>query len=44
MLILLLLLVLATTVALVRAISSDGYGTRPVPPSHHAYFPGHHVP
>jgi hypothetical protein len=38
MIILLLLLVLATTIALVRTISSDGYGHRPIPPSHPTYF------
>jgi len=34
MMILLLVLVTATTIALVRTISSDGYGTRPTPRSH----------
>jgi hypothetical protein len=32
---LLILLVTATTVALVRTISADGYGLRPAPRNHH---------
>lgn len=35
------LLVTATTVVLARTILSDGYGTRPAPRSHFAYFAGH---
>ncbi|NRQ50923.1 hypothetical protein [Aeromicrobium stalagmiti] len=41
---LLVLLVTATTIALVRTISSDGYGSRPAPRSHHHDAPhGHGV-
>ena len=32
---LLVILVTASTIALVRTISTDGYGIRPVPRSHH---------
>ena len=35
MMILLLVLVTATTIALARAVLTDGYGTRPAPRSHH---------
>lgn len=37
------LFMIVTTVALVRTISSDGYGKRPIPPSRHDDFPPHRL-
>jgi hypothetical protein len=42
--ILLVLLVTATVIALARTIASDGYGTRPIPPSHHGDLGARHQP
>lgn len=43
MIFVLALLVTATTIALARAISSDGYGSRPIPPSRYDDLAPHRV-
>nr|MCW2727177.1 hypothetical protein [Aeromicrobium sp.] len=43
MILALVLLVTAIAVVLARTISSDGYGTRPIPPSHHDDLPTHRL-